>query len=152
LEFMTRPVLLPLLTAALVGASACGGTTTPMLERAVADGLAQRADRLSAALASGDGCAGIDAAGELRRDTTRSARAGDIPPEVRDEVIAVTDEITADLSCEPAPEEPPPPPRPAEGDDDDDDDDDEREKKPKGKKPRGKKDDRKGDEPKKGRR
>ena len=109
-----------LLTAcSAVALAGCGGDgqqverrtdTTPRIERAVADHLAARSDKVASLLESGDSCGAAEEAAGLRADLNASLAR--IPELYLEDLSGVVNEIQAQI---------PPCAQPAEDDDADDD-------------------------------
>ena len=117
-----------LLTASsVVALAACGGgdgeqqvdqrtDTGPTIDRAIADGLATRSDKVASLLDSGDACGAREEAAALRSDLTQAINDRAIPEVYLEDLSGLVNEIEAGI---PACQEPPPPPPPPtdEGDD-----------------------------------
>lgn len=127
----TRPAstLLVPLVLALAG---CGGgddaagtqprPDPPLLAAPVAERLAARSDAVADGLAAGDVCGAAHEADALHGEALAAVEAGDVPPALRDELLATARALVDAVNC------PPPPTEEAdddEVDDDDGDDDDE---------------------------
>ena len=72
-----------------------------MLDDEAAQALAQGAQRLASALEDEDGCAAMAEADAVASQARDGVAAGTVPPNVANEVEAVTSELTADIACEP---------------------------------------------------
>jgi hypothetical protein len=94
---------LPLLAALVLLLAACGPPEEDqvVLDDEAAQALAQGAQRLASALEDEDGCAAMAEADAVASQARDGVAAGTVPPNVANEVEAVTSELTADIACEP---------------------------------------------------
>jgi hypothetical protein len=76
--------------------------TPPTIERAVAERLASRSDKVASLLDSGDACGAAEEAAALRSDLT--ATIGDIPELYVEDLSSLVNEIQAQIPpCQPPP-------------------------------------------------
>jgi hypothetical protein len=135
------PLVLVLALAGCGGGDEAAGTQArpdpPLLAAPVAERLAARSDAVSDGLAAGDVCGAAHEADALHGEALAAVEAGEVPPALRDELLATARALVDAVNC------PPPPPEEVadEGDDDegdegddDGDDDEPGEGKKKGKK------------------
>jgi hypothetical protein len=115
LEEKLASVLFVVLALAGCGGAPEESAPEPTLPAPVAVGLAERADGVADLLAAGDTCAAAAEADELLDETIRAVRAGDVPPELQEELVTGANELVHRIECTPAQTE-------TEPDDDDDDD------------------------------
>jgi hypothetical protein len=118
--------------SALVLAAGCGGAERNAIPAPTAAGLADRSERVAAALERGDRCEADRLADALLRASARAR----LPQGYRSPLLAAARSLAARIDC-------PPPPAPVEAEeeeeeeDEDDDDDEDDKHKGKGKKGRG---------------
>lgn len=101
-----RSVLLTASSA--LALASCGGegeqqveqrtVTGPTIERALAERLATRSDKVASLLDSGDACGAQAEAARLRRDLT--AAVGEIPPLYLEDLSGAVNELQAAIPCE----------------------------------------------------
>jgi hypothetical protein len=115
LEEKLASVLFVVLALAGCGGAPDESAPEPTLPAPVAVVLAERADGVADLLAAGDTCAAAAEADDLLDETIRAVRAGDIPPELQEELVTGANELVHRIECTPAQTE-------SEPDDDDDDD------------------------------
>jgi hypothetical protein len=106
-----------LLTAcSALALTACGGDdqraerrtdtaeSTPTIERAVAERLASRSDKVATLLDSGDACGAASEAARLRDDLTSAINDGAIPEPYLEDLSGLVNEISAQIPpCQPPP-------------------------------------------------
>ena len=117
-----------LCVAVLVGVLAgCGGSETParesFLESEVTARLAAGADRVAIAAERGDDCAALRQAERLQRDAIGAVNAGQVPPDLQEELLAGVNRVASSLECVVAA----PPPAASTEVEEEDEDDEERE-------------------------
>lgn len=107
-------------------AAGCGAApeqeaAPPALPAPLADDLAGRADAVAAHLAAGAPCAAAGEADDLVHATVAAIQAGQVPPQLQEELLAGAQELLHRIECLPAASPPPAEPH-DDGDDDRDDD------------------------------
>lgn len=103
--------------------AACGGgeneverrtDTGPTIDRAVAERLASRSDKVASLLESGDPCGAKDEAGRLRAEVTKAINDQAVPELYLEDLSGAVNELEAQIPpCEVM--QPPPPPRETDG-------------------------------------
>lgn len=114
----------------LTAAAGCGGEGGARLDAALAEQLAASADRVAAA-AERDPCAAAEEARTLQREAIDAINAGDVPPELQEELLAGVNRVAERMECAPPP--PPPPAATQEEVEEEDEDDGDRRGRGKGK-------------------
>lgn len=119
--------------ALLLLVAACAGPEEEdavALDEEAAQTLAEGAQRLAGALDDEDACAAMAEADAVNAQARDGVASGTVPPEVANQVEAVTTELTSQLTCEPdepdgddEPDEPEPEPEPDDPPEDDPDED-----------------------------
>jgi hypothetical protein len=103
---MTRLATVLLLTAAVAG---CGGAEKPppqpKLPVALAHQLAERSDKVAAALDAGDSCRALEEAARLRDETVAATNAGRVPGPFQEQLAATVQDLVSRIRCVPPPEE-----------------------------------------------
>ncbi len=97
------------LGAALVAAlcfAGCGGgggdrpaPTRPKLPAALAAQLAERSDRVAAALAAGDGCGARDQAAALQQATVQAINARQVPAALQEDLSGTVNDLAGRIHC-----------------------------------------------------
>lgn len=139
--------------ALLLLVAACAGPEEEdavALDEEAAQTLAEGAQRLAGALDDEDACAAMAEADAVNAQARDGVASGTVPPEVANQVEAVTTELTSQLTCEPdepdgedepdgddEPDEPEPEPEPDDPPEDDPPDEDQPGKGPEGEGPPG---------------
>ena len=78
--------------------------TAPTIERAVAERLASRSDKVASLLDSGDACGAADEASQLRADLTAAISEDAIPELYLEDLSGLVNEIQAEIPpCQPPP-------------------------------------------------
>jgi hypothetical protein len=103
---MTRLATVLLLTAAVAG---CGGAKKPppqpKLPVALAQQLADRSDKVAAALDAGDSCRALEEAERLRDETLAATNAGRVPGPFQEQLGATVQDLVGRIRCVPAEKE-----------------------------------------------
>ena len=111
-----------LLAAGALVLGGCGGAeepAEPSLPAPLAADLAARSDAVAAAFTRGDACSADAAAARLQQAVIAAVNAGDVPPELQEDLTGAANALAERLTCPPPP---PPPPTVAEGADDQEED------------------------------
>jgi hypothetical protein len=90
--------------AALAGCGGDGETAEPpppSIEPAVAEELAQAADRVANLLANGDTCGAAHAADDLQDAVVAAVNEGSIPPELQEQLGTSAGELVNTVNCPP---------------------------------------------------
>lgn len=100
------------LGAALVAAlclAGCGGgaadrpaPSRPKLPAALATQLAERSDRVAAALAAGDGCGARNQATALQQATVQAINARQVPAALQEDLSGTVNDLVGRIHCAPA--------------------------------------------------
>lgn len=92
-----------------LAAGGCGGEEPeqprPVIAAPVADRLAEGSDAIGDALDAGDVCTAAVLADDLRDETVTAINAGQIPPELQEDLMARVNELRDEVNCPPPPEE-----------------------------------------------
>lgn len=104
---MKRVSALILAGAVLTGCGSSEPTrpTRPKLPALVAEQLAERSDRVTAALTNGDGCAALDQARGLQRETVAAINSGRIPGPFQEHLASAVSDLVSRITCAPPVEE-----------------------------------------------
>ena len=112
---MRNRIRMIVVVLACAGAAACGGGSAgsasqpargPVIARAVASDLADRADRVAVSLDAQRGCAALDQARRLSTAVDAAIAAGRVPAALQPQLQATATRLVAGIRCVP----PPPPP------------------------------------------
>jgi hypothetical protein len=137
---VAKAALLALAVAGALVLAACGGDPAreaSLLPAALADRLADQADRVAARLEAGDPCAALAEADRLRARVRSEIAEGRIPRAMRAPLVDAVRSLAAAISCEPDPPATEAPNDATEAPNSDDDKANERKEKEEGKEDRG---------------
>jgi hypothetical protein len=78
----------------------------PKLPAPIAQSLAAESDAVAQALAAGDSCSALAAAGQLRQQTIAAINGGRVPAVFQEQLLSAVNDLGSRIACIPAHEKP----------------------------------------------